>query len=190
MDIQQIYLKTPEEWRKWLQENHTTQKEIWLIYYKKHTGKARVPYNEAIEESLCFGWIHSTIKRIDDERYMQKFTPRNPKSNWSLSNKKRIEKLVGLKKMAEAGMRAVEVAKENGKWNEETDAQKTYAFSEEILSLLESFPKAFTAFSTLSTSYKKQYTQWIMSAKKPETKVRRMKEMMRLLESGEKMKMM
>ncbi|RLD38789.1 MAG: hypothetical protein DRI89_14055 [Bacteroidetes bacterium] len=92
--------------------------------------------------------------------------------------------------MAEAGMRAVEVAKENGKWNEETDAQKTYAFSEEILSLLESFPKAFTAFSTLSTSYKKQYTQWIMSAKKPKTKVRRMKEMMRLLESGEKMKMM
>ena len=98
MDIQQIYLKTPEEWRKWLQENHTTQKEIWLIYYKKHTGKARVPYNEAVEESLCFGWIDSTIKRIDDERYMQKFTPRNPKSNWSLSNKKRIEKLVGLKK--------------------------------------------------------------------------------------------
>ena len=190
MEHTQIYLQTTKTWRKWLQKNHDKEKGIWLVYYKKHTGKASIPYNDAVEEALCFGWIDSIVKRIDDERYMQKFTPRNPKSNWSPSNKKRIEKLIGLGKMAEAGMHAVEIAKENGKWDEETDIQKDFSFSDELLSLLNSNLKAFTKYSALSASHKKQYTQWVMSAKKPETQIRRMKEMINLLESGGKMKMM
>ena len=190
MPFEQIYLRTSKAWRNWLEEYHEKEKGIWLVYYKKHTGKPRVPYNEAVEEALCFGWIDSIVKRIDDARYMQKFTPRNPKSNWSPSNKKRVEKLISLGKMAEAGIRTVEVAKENGKWDDQTDAQKTYTFSNELLELLKSNLKAFAEYSTLPASHKKQYTGWIMSAKKPETQFRRMKEMLRLLESGEKMKMM
>ena len=76
-----LHLTNRQDWRLWLGENHDKENEIWLIYYKKHTGKARVPYNDAVEEALCFGWIDSIVKTIDDERYMQKFTPRKDKSN-------------------------------------------------------------------------------------------------------------
>lgn len=188
MDHHQIFLPTSEDWRAWLEANHQAEKGIWLIYYKKHTGKPRVPYNEAVEEALCFGWIDSTVKRIDDERYMQQFTPRKPKSNWSHSNKKRVEKLIQEGKMTNAGMRLVEIAKQNGKWDEQTEAQKIFTFSEELLSLLQSNLKAFAQYLSLPPSHQKQYTQWVMSAKKPETQERRMKEMIRILESGEKIK--
>ena len=76
-----LHFTNRKDWRLWLSENHHKEKEIWLVYYKKHTGKARVPYNGAVEEALCFGWIDSIVKTIDDERYMQKFTPRKDKSN-------------------------------------------------------------------------------------------------------------
>ena len=190
MDLPQIYLGTTAEWQEWLQKNHASQKGIWLVYYKKHTGKPRIPYNEAVEEALCFGWIDSIIKRIDDERYMQKFTPRNPKSNWSPSNKKRIEKLIRSGKMTDAGRQAIEIAKQNGKWDEQTDAQIDYTFSEKFVKLLKSNSKAFTGFTALPASHQKQYTQWVMSAKKTETQVRRMEKMIGLLKSGEKMKIM
>jgi len=190
MDYPQIYISTPKDWRDWLQSNHQNEKGIWLVYYKKHTGKARVPYNEAVEEALCFGWIDSTIKRIDNERYMQKFTPRSPKSGWSVSNKKRVEKLVASGKMTEAGLKLVEAAKQNGKWEEVNDAVKNFVFSEAILSLLQSSLKAYAEYLSLSPSQQKQYTQWIMSAKKAETHERRMKEMICVLESGKKLKMM
>ena len=190
MPFEQIYLQSAEAWRNWLAENHEKEKGIWLVYYKKHTGKPRIPYNEAVEEALCFGWIDSIVKRIDDERYMQKFTPRNPKSNWSPSNKKRIEKLIRSGKMTDAGRQAIEIAKQNGKWDEKTDAQKDYTFSDELFQLLKSNSKAFTGFTALPASHQKQYTQWVMSAKKHETQVRRMGKMIGLLESGEKMKVM
>lgn len=86
----QLYLPTRSEWRQWLSKNHAGVKVIWLVYYKKHTGKPSIPYDDAVEEALCFGWIDSTIKRIDDERYMQKFTPRNLKSEWSDLNIRRV----------------------------------------------------------------------------------------------------
>lgn len=190
MDLHQIYLKNPSGWRNWLQKNHLSEKGIWLIYFKKHTGKASIPYNDAVEEALCFGWIDSIVKRLDDERYMQKFTPRNPKSKWSPSNKKRIEKLIGLGKMTDFGMRLVAIAKRNGKWDEETDAQKDFAFSEELRKFLKSNKKAFPRFTALPPSHQKQYTQWVMSAKKAETQIRRMEKMIKSLVSGEEMKMM
>jgi len=190
MPFQQIYLQNAHAWRNWLSENHEKQKGVWLVYYKKHTGKPRVPYNEAVEEALCFGWIDSIVKRLDDERYMQKFTPRNPKSKWSASNKKRIEKLIGLGTMTGSGMRLVEIAKRNGKWDEETDAQKDFAFSEELRKFLKSNKKAFPRFTALPPSHQKQYTQWVMSAKKAETQIRRMEKMIKSLVSGEEMKMM
>ena len=76
-----LYISNRKEWRKWLKENHSVVREVWLIYYKKDTGKPRIPYDDAVEEALCFGWIDSTVKRIDDEKYCQKFTPRKDKSN-------------------------------------------------------------------------------------------------------------
>ena len=117
--METLFCKTRDEWRKWLINNHLSEKEIWLIYYKKHTKKATVKYNEAVEEALCFGWIDSTIKRIDENTYMQKYTPRNAKSKWSLVNKNRIKKLIKENKMTDVGLELVAIAKKNGEWEKE-----------------------------------------------------------------------
>lgn len=99
-----LYVTNRDDWRAWLNKNHKTEKEVWLIYYKNHTGKPTIPYDVAVEEALCFGWIDSIVKRIDDERYMQKFTPRKTNSNWSELNKKRVKKMIKEGRMTEAGM--------------------------------------------------------------------------------------
>ena len=92
--IQVFYAATRAEWRKWLKKNYKTEKEIWLVYYKKTSGKPRVEYNDAVEEALCFGWIDSNVKKIDEERFAQKFSRRNPKTGYSQANKERLAKLV------------------------------------------------------------------------------------------------
>ena len=99
------YFKSRKEWRKWLEKNHDKKKEIWLIYYKKHTGKPTIPYDDAVEEALCFGWIDSTLKRIDDKKHAQRYTPRRPRSIWSNPNIKRAEKMIKQGKMKPAGMK-------------------------------------------------------------------------------------
>ncbi|OGK25341.1 hypothetical protein A3C25_06180 [Candidatus Roizmanbacteria bacterium RIFCSPHIGHO2_02_FULL_38_11] len=99
-----LYIKNREEWRRWLEKNHKKEPEIWLVYYKKHTKKSSIPYNDAVEEALCFGWIDSTVKGIDGEKYAQRFSPRKPKSNWSEPNKERIERLIKEGKMTPAGL--------------------------------------------------------------------------------------
>lgn len=184
-----IYFKTPEEWRNWLKVNHDKSYGIWLIYYKKHTGKPRVPYNEAVEEALCYGWIDSTVKRIDDEKYMQKFTPRKPGSKWSDHNKKRVEKMIELGKMDAPGLDAVNIAKKNGKWDEAYTSQLNFDLSDNFLELLKASKAAYEAYSKLSVSQKKLYTNWVMSAKKEETRLKRCKEMILLLEKNQKLGM-
>ena len=106
--METFYASHREEWRAWLQENHTRAKEIWLIYYRKATGKPRVAYNDAVEEALCFGWIDSQQKGIDDERFAQRFSPRKPGSNWSETNKVRLRKLIAAGKMMPAGLAAAQ----------------------------------------------------------------------------------
>jgi len=96
-----LYATSREEWRDWLERHYKSEKEIWLVYYKKHSGKARIPYNEAVEEALCFGWIDSTVRRIDEERYAQRFSVRKPKSQYSQANKERLRELVKQGKIAD-----------------------------------------------------------------------------------------
>ena len=103
--------KTRSDWRKWLEKNHSTSPGVWMIYYKKETGKRKFDMADAVEEALCFGWIDSTAQKLDSERTMQKFTPRKPKSVWSKINKQRIEKLIEQKLMTPAGMNTIEEAK-------------------------------------------------------------------------------
>ncbi len=189
MPFEQIYLKTSDEWRSWLMENHNKENGIWQIYFKKHTGRPRVPYNEAVEEALCFGWIDSTVKRIDEATFMQKFTPRKPVSKWSEHNKKRAEKMIRLGKMTDAGMRAVEIAKQNGKWDEAYTSQLNFELSEDLLGLLKKNIIAFDAYSGISPSQKKLYNNWVMSAKKSETRLKRFHEMIDLLEKGQSLGM-
>lgn len=184
-----IYLKDARSWREWLENNYETVPGIWLIYFKKHTGKPRVGYNEAVEEALCFGWIDSVVKRIDDETYMQKFSPRKARSGWSASNVKRVEKLIGEGKMMPAGLKAVEMAKANGKWDEALAEKVMYALSTDFLELLQQNNFAFMNYKKLSPSHKRQYANWVMSAKRPETRLKRCREMIRMLEKNEKLGM-
>ena len=100
----ELYVKNRVEWRKWLEDNHSMVQGIWLIYYKKSSGKPRIPYNEAVEEALCFGWIDGKIKRVNDDYYMQWFTPRRPGSRWSNLNMNRAQKLINEGRMRPAGL--------------------------------------------------------------------------------------
>src|SRR6185312_14358897 len=114
--LERYYAKDRHEWRKWLEENAATSQGVWLIYYKQSSGKPCVPYAEAVEEALCFGWIDSRANALDDERSMQLFTPRKPKSPWSRLNKERIERLMREGRMTPAGLAKIEAAKRDGSW--------------------------------------------------------------------------
>jgi uncharacterized protein YdeI (YjbR/CyaY-like superfamily) len=189
--IDSIYLPTREQWREWLQEYHQTETVIWLEYYKKHTGKPSIPYNDAVEEALCFGWIDSTIRRIDAERYMQKFTPRKMKSTWSVSNVIRVEKLIKQGKMTAKGLELYHYAKKNNMLPDpslklKTEATDIPSWFEEAL---DNNPAARTHFYKLAPSYKRNYLKWIMDAKQVETRLRRLGEAIDLLSKGEKLGM-
>ena len=109
-------MTTRGDWRTWLERNHDAQSEVWLVFYKKHTGKPTIPYDSAVEEALCFGWIDSIIKRVDNERYVRKFTPRKGRSIWSKLNKKRASKMIREGRMTEAGLKMIDEAKKSGEW--------------------------------------------------------------------------
>ena len=115
-ELKTCFAKDRKAWRKWLEKNHVASPGIWLIYYKKTSGKKRLEYNDAVEEALCFGWIDSTTRPIDEEKYMQRFTPRKSKSGWSAINKQRIEKMISQDLMIAAGIEKIEMAKKNGSW--------------------------------------------------------------------------
>jgi len=180
-----IYLQSAEEWRAWLSENYNKTKEIWLIYYKKHTGKPRVPYQQAVEEALCFGWIDSTVKRIDDDTYMQKFTPRKATSRWSEHNKTRVEKMIRKGKMTTEGFRLVEAAKHNGNWDNTYTSNLNLELSNNLLSILKNNNRAYDTYLNLAPSHKKNYNNWVMSAKKEETRLKRVREMISMLTKRE-----
>jgi len=180
-----MYIPERDQWRKWLEECGETYKEIWLIFYKKHTGKPSLHYNDAVEEALCFGWIDSLVKRVDDEIYIQKFTPRKPRSTWSVSNVKRIKKLIAENKMTEKGLKLYNYAREKGILPDDSlSKDKVLFIPDYIHEALEDNPGAKTHFQQLAPSYKRYYVGWITSGKKEETRIRRLKQSIRLLEEG------
>jgi len=181
------YARDRSTWRKWLEKHHESFREVWLVYYKKHTGKPTVSYNDAVEEALCFGWIDSTVKRIDEEKYAQKFTPRKKNSKWSDWNKKRIKKLLAEGTMAPAGLKAIENVDLT---IEPKSEQKELVIPDYIIEGLASNNKAFEFFSNLSPSRKRMFVGWIDSAKKEETRQRRLLETIRLCSENKLLPMM
>ena len=115
--LEDFYAKNRQEWHQWLDENHSSSPGVWIIYYKKNSDKPRVEYEEAVEEALSFGWIDSKVKVLDEERYMQVFTPRKQGSNWSKTNKNRVKKLIENGLMQPAGQEKVDAAKKDRSWN-------------------------------------------------------------------------
>jgi uncharacterized protein YdeI (YjbR/CyaY-like superfamily) len=169
----EIYISNRDDWRDWLAENHADSPGVWLIYYKKHTGVARVAYEEAVEEALCFGWIDSTVRRLDNQRYAQKFMPRRARSNWSSLNRARAEKLMAAGTMAAAGMRAIEAARENGAWDKALEDRVDRPMPPELEKVLKKDPKAAAGFSGMTPTQRKYVINWIAEAKRPETRERR-----------------
>ena len=185
----ELYVANRDDWREWLRKNYETEKEIWLIYYKKHTGKPSVPYNDSVEEALCFGWVDSIIKKIDGEKFARKFTPRKSKSKWSEANKKRAGKMIKEGKMTEAGITRIREAKESREWFKTTPVRKEVVIPLYLKAALTKNKKALENFNNLTKSYKRQYVGWITSAKREETRKRRLGEAIRVLEKGEKLGM-
>jgi len=168
-----IFCKNRDEWRSWLEKNHKTESEIWLIYLKKHTKKETVSYNDAVEQALCFGWIDSLVKSIDQNSYMQKYTPRKSNSVWSLANKKRVEKMITEGKMTPAGMEKVKTAKKSGWWDKAYSSKTEFKIPDELINALKENPIAFKNFNNFPPSARNNYIGYIISAKKEDTIKRR-----------------
>ncbi|HMW01302.1 MAG TPA: YdeI/OmpD-associated family protein [Acidobacteriota bacterium] len=172
IELQQIYIQNRQEWRDWLAHNGSTSPGIWLVYYKAGTGKPSIKYTDAVKEALCFGWIDSKAKTIDAERYMQIFTPRKTKSVWSKLNKSYIKELIELGLMAEAGLQKIEMAKADGSWTS-LDAIEELVVPPDLQSALETSEAASSYFEQASNSTKKSLLFWVESAKRPETRAKR-----------------
>jgi uncharacterized protein YdeI (YjbR/CyaY-like superfamily) len=169
-----IYFKSPAAFRSWLEEHHETETEVWVGMWKKATGRQGMSWSEAVDEALCFGWIDGLLRRVDDERHMQRFTPRKPTSNWSAINVAKVAQLGAEGRMVPAGEAAFARRRDD----------KTAIYSHEQRSKpqlepgeqaqLEANEAASAYFSAKSPSYRRQATWWVISAKRPETRARRL----------------
>jgi uncharacterized protein YdeI (YjbR/CyaY-like superfamily) len=188
MWMKQVHVTTRSQWRRWLAKNHDKEKNgIWLVCYKKETGRPTLEYDASVEEALCFGWIDSIIKSMDDGKYCLKFTPRREGSQWSSSNKKRVEKTIKAGRMTRFGLAKIEAAKRSGIWEMDPRPVIDLDPPRELSDALEQNRKAKAFFEKLAPSYQKHFIGWLATAKRPETRAKRLKESLALLARGEKL---
>ncbi len=178
-----------EQWRNWLEKNHLKKDEVWLVFCKKHTGNPNLSYNDAVEEAVCFGWIDGVKRSIDEDHYMHRFTPRKHDSEWSETNRARAQGMISAGKMAPAGEKSIQLAQKNGRWTARINAWADFPMPPEFSKQLERNKKAAVFFESLAPSYQRQYIAWIATAKRAETRQRRLDETMKLLVSGKKLGM-
>ncbi|MBO0358357.1 YdeI/OmpD-associated family protein [Hymenobacter sp. BT186] len=167
------------EWRQWLTEHHASLPGVWLVYCKKVSGQPSVTYAEAVEEALCFGWIDSHPRKLDADRTQLLFTPRKPKSGWSRVNKERLERLEATGQLMPAGLAAIARAKQNGAW-ESLDAAEAGLIPADLAAALAANAPAAQHFAAFSASVRKMILTWVLGAKQPETRARRIMETVRL----------
>ena len=180
------YIANREEWRAWLAKNHAKERELWLIFYKKSTGKPILEYEDAVEEALCFGWIDSTIKKIDETKYARKFTPRRQGSVWSDVNIRRVKKLIKEDKMQPAGKVHINPELLKRKPSAAAD-KKSVAVPAFIIEAFSREPEALQFFNSLAPSYRNNYIMWISAAKQDETRQKRIAEALSLLRNNQKL---
>src|SRR5262249_11435505 len=174
-----FYAADRQQWRAWLEKNHKTQTEVWLIYYKKASGRPRVPYDDAVEEALCFGWVDSLVKRIDDEKYAQKFTPRKDSLKWSEPNKIRARAMIEKGKMTDAGLAVIGdaiLAAGSGPKKKQHDSMPPF-----IEAALNGNKRARANFDSIAPSRQRRYVLWITSPKREETQKERLRKIIGLL---------
>jgi uncharacterized protein YdeI (YjbR/CyaY-like superfamily) len=171
-EIIKKYYKDRKAWRSWLQKYHESKKEVWLIYFKKHTGKLSITYNDAVEEAICFGWIDGQIKKIDDERYMQRFTPRTSKSLWSVINIERAKKMILQGRMTESGLTIYQAGV---KKKERVPSSKNFTVPADLKEALTENKNAWNHFQKFAPSAKLAYVYWVNTAKTEETRQKRIR---------------
>ncbi|MCC7506730.1 MAG: YdeI/OmpD-associated family protein [Saprospiraceae bacterium] len=170
-----FYPSSPDAWRQGLLDNHATEKNIWLILYRKGSGVPSLSYNEAVDVALCFGWIDSTPNKRDEQSFYQFFSRRNPKSKWSRVNKEKIERLSAAGLMHPAGIAAVELARENGAWTA-LDEVENLTIPTDLEAALDANPQAKSFFEAFPRSVKRGILEWISNAKQAETRRKRIEE--------------
>jgi uncharacterized protein YdeI (YjbR/CyaY-like superfamily) len=180
-DLDLVHVTSRREWRAWLKKHHTSSPGVWLAFHKAHTGIASIPYEDMVREALCFGWIDSLVKRLDDDRYAIKVTPRKPTSRWSNLNRKRWTELEKEGLLTPAGLAAA-------------PGDRTYAprpvipeLPNYIATALKTNPRAWKFFQELAPGYRRNFVVWIHVAKRPETRDKRIRESISLLAAGKKL---
>jgi uncharacterized protein YdeI (YjbR/CyaY-like superfamily) len=178
-----LHVETLDQWRDWLDEHHASESEVWLIFHKLHTGIVSIAYKDALDEALCFGWVDSLIKRLDDRRYARKFTPRRADSRWSAVNRKRYFELKAAGRLKQPGIERPPTDRAYGP--RPARLQMPSKLPAYIRAALKRHPTALRHFQALAPSHRRRYLAWIESAKREETKRRRLEEAIRLLSRGQ-----
>ncbi|HWE74144.1 MAG TPA: YdeI/OmpD-associated family protein [Stellaceae bacterium] len=181
-----IGFDSAEKWERWLAKNHASSEGIWIRIFKKDAREKTVTYDEALDGALCYGWIDGQKKTYDDGSWLQKFTPRRSKSIWSKRNKDHVARLVESKKMRPAGLREVESAKKDGRWNAAYDSASGAEIPKDFLAELAKNKKAKAFFDTLNGANRYSIVWRLQTAKKPETRARRLKEFLSMMAEGKK----
>lgn len=181
--IPTVHAKSQYEWRTWLKHNHQSERSVWLIIFKKESETPSVFYPEAVDEALCFGWIDSKPNKRDEESYYQFFSKRNPKSKWSRVNKEKVAKLIKEELMEPAGYQMIEIAKQNGTWTALDDVENL-VIPEDMQKLFKENKTAFVNWERFPRSTKRGILEWILNAKRPDTRQKRIQETVSLAEKN------
>jgi uncharacterized protein YdeI (YjbR/CyaY-like superfamily) len=179
--IKTFYAKSRKAWRSWLDKNHEIEKSVWLIIYKKETNIPSVYYPEAVDEALCYGWIDSKPNKRDDESYYQFFAKRNPKSNWSKVNKEKVKLLIEKDLMMPAGLKMIQIAQSNGTWDALNSVEEII-IPEDLQAQFNKNKVAYKNWERFPRSSKRGILEWILNAKRAETRQKRISETVKLAE--------
>ena len=184
--MQTLSFKSLSIFRRWLEKNHDKSEGIWLHFFKKDSGEKSITYVEALDQALCFGWIDSQAKPFDEISWLQKYTPRRPKSGWSHRNTTHVERLIAAGEMTPAGMKAVDAAKQDGRWKTAYSSPKNAQPPDDFLKLLRKNKKAMAFFESLNRANVYAIVYRLQTAKKPETRERRMNLILTMMAEGKK----
>jgi uncharacterized protein YdeI (YjbR/CyaY-like superfamily) len=167
------YAPDRHSWRAWLERHHSSATEVWLVFFKRHTGTPSPTLDEAVEEALCFGWIDGKIRSVDADRHAYRFTPRKAASPWSPTNVARMKKLLAAGLVAPAGLATVEQAKRSGRWGAPRTRDPGTTVPPELLAALAANPKARAFFEALAAGHRREYVAWVSTAKREATRAAR-----------------
>lgn len=183
-EIRVLAFPTQQSFELWLEKNHASVAVVWVRFFKKHSNKKTITYAEAVDAALCYGWIDSQVKKYDEESYIQKFTPRGPKSTWSKINTERAARLIKDKKMRQTGLNEIKAAKKDGRWELAYDSPSAMTIPEEFMNELQKHKKALAFFKTLNKANVYAIAWRLRTAKTPQTRSKREKAILEMLSEG------